>query len=134
MRHHAILPSLAALALLTLSGCETNPGGTIHVEKATSIAIQDAANLELVLVKFTWQGNQGILLWKSEPGVQLRTKADGTLDSISGHKLHFASLTKVNFVNSDFTVASIETNTPYSEDPHAYNRPEITRVLPVIHQ
>ena len=134
MKRHAIFASLAALALLTLTGCETNPGGTIKVEKATSIAIQDTGNLELVLVRFTWQGNNGVLMWKSEPGVQLRTSEDSTLESISGHKLHFDALTKVNFVNSDYTVASIETNLPYSEDPQDYNRPEITGILPVIRQ
>jgi hypothetical protein len=131
MKLHAIL---ASLALLTLSGCEIDTKELIKIEKASSMAIQNAGNLELVFVKFSWHGNQAVLMWKAEPGVQLLTNEDNTLKSLSGHKLQFDTLTKVNYVNSDFTVGSIETKIPYSEDPQAYNCPEITGLLPVIRQ
>lgn len=84
MKHHDILASLSSLALLTLSGCEIDTSEPIKIEKATSMAIQNAGNLELVLVRFTWQGNQGVLLWKSEPGDQLRTNETAPCNPFRG--------------------------------------------------
>jgi len=91
--------------------------------------------MNLYLVRFTHEVKAGVLLWKSEPGVELITGRENSLQSLSGHKLRYETLAKTNYVNSDFTVVSIpDDQIPYSASSHAYNRPEITNLLPVIRQ
>lgn len=108
---------------------------SLKIENASSVDIEDGGNLNLFLVRFTHQGNSGVLLWKSEPGIELVAGPENSLHSLSGHKLRFETLAKTNYVNSDYTVVSIpDDQPPYSASPQDYNRPEITNLLPVIRQ
>jgi len=126
---------LTSLLLLTLAGCEFDTRDPLKIEKATSMTIEDGGNLELFLVRFTYQGKAGVLLWKSEPGIEVIAGRESSLQSLSGHKLRYETLSKTNYVNSDFTVVSIpDDQIPYSTSSHDYNRPEITRMLPVVCQ
>ena len=97
--------------------------------------IEDGGNLELFLVRFRHQGRTGVLLWKSAPGIELIAGQGNSLQSLSGHKLRYETLTQTNYVNSDFTVTSLPDNQiPYSTSAHDYNRPEITGRLPILRQ
>ncbi|MEO5913775.1 MAG: serine/threonine-protein kinase [Luteolibacter sp.] len=108
---------------------------SLKIEQASSMSIKDGGNVTLSLVRFTYHGNAGVLLWKSEPGIELVAGPENSLQSLSGHKLRYGALTKTNYVNSDFTVASLpDEQIAYSSIPQDYNRPEITNLLPVIRQ
>jgi len=136
----SIFKVLCALGLATFGYIQyqknRQPGrGPLTIENASSMTIKDGSNQELSLVRFTYQGSPGVLLWKSEPGIELIAGRESSLQSLSGHKLRYDTLTKTNYVNSDFTVVSLpDGQIPYSASPHDYNRPEITRMLPVICQ
>ena len=108
---------------------------SIKIENASSLAIDDGSNLNLFLVRFTHQGTPGVLLWKSGPGIELVAGPENSLQSLSGHKLRYDTLTKTNYVNSDFTIVSIpDDQIQHSTSSHEYNRPEITQMLPIIRQ
>ncbi len=108
---------------------------SLKIEQASSMAIKDGGNLNLCLVRFTHYGNSGVLLWKSEPGIELVAGPESSLQSLSGHKLRYDALAKTNYVNSDYTVVGIpDDQIKYSATPRDYNRPEITNLLPVIRQ
>jgi serine/threonine protein kinase len=108
---------------------------SLKIEKASTMSIKDGGNLKLFLVRFTHHGHAGVLLWKSEPGVELIVGPENSLQSLSGQKLRYETLTQTNYVNSDYTVVSIpDGNIPHSTSPQDYNRPEITNLLPVIRQ
>ncbi len=134
----SIFKVLAVLGLAAFGYVQYQKSGyasreTPKIEKASSMEIKDSDNLSLYLVRFSFQGNNGVLLWKAAPGVELATNPGNSLRSISGHALSFGALTKTNFVNSDFSVVSIDDGAiPYSEDANDYNKSEITRMLPVL--
>ena len=108
---------------------------SLKIVNASSLAIDDGSNLNLFLVRFTHQGTPGVLLWKSGPGIELVAGPENSLQSLSGHKLRYDTLTKTNYVNSDFTIVSIpDDQIQHSTSSHEYNRPEITQMLPIIRQ
>lgn len=109
---------------------------SLKIENASSVAIEDGGNLNLFLVRFTHQGTPGVLLWKSAPGeIELVAGPGNSLQSLSGHKLRFETLAKINYVTSDYTVVALpDDQVPSSTSPHAYNLPEITSLLPVIRE
>lgn len=108
---------------------------SLKIENASSVAIEDGGNLNLFLVSFTHKGTSGVLLWKSEPGIELGAGPENSLQSLSGHKLRYDTLEKINYVNSDYMVVGLpDEPIPSGTDPHDYNRPEITQMLPIIRQ
>jgi hypothetical protein len=108
---------------------------SLKIENASSLAIDDGSNLNLFLVRFTHQGTPGVLLWKSEPGIEMIAGPESSLQSLSGKKLRFDTLAKTNYVNSDYTIIGLpDGQIPSSTSPHEYNRPEITQMLPTLRQ
>lgn len=106
--------------LFTLVSCNKNDG--IGVRSTGTMPIKSESDLQVYYIKFTYLGDNCILLWKGRPGIEITTDQNNNLKSVSHKDIKFTSIGAVNLLSNDSKIEPlIDDNAPYSEEIQKYN-------------